>query len=383
MCSSNDVPRGQEAGTESSQASDTMGATDTGSRSTVEKHSGKRREKVRHINKINSLQRVRNRGRHRIQSLNNKVPWKRNNSKGIKAGNTGPLKRSRKRGPRIPRDTNMDFKPPILPVTCGQVKGMLYKEKMKEGISAKCVRTKDGKQLTLKEFEVEGSHERSKNWRLSVRCGGWPLKCLIQKGHLPDPPRTRRKTIPEFHSDEFIDPYPENFNECEVCRKRGKLFCCDTCPRSFHEKCHICHIDPDRNPWSCIFCQIKSIPESRPCQESEVLKRKMLHEEWLKCQFLLLKVYCCSESPFFASKPNNSEKSAEDLKECMWLNKIRIKLTWKLYTQVNGFVQDMRLIFQNHRAIYWDHEFLRLGIQLEAKFEYHFRNIFAIQETSK
>lgn len=48
------------------------------------------------------------------------------------------------------------------------------------GISAKCIETKDGKQLTLKEFEIEGNHEKSKNWRLSVRCGGWPLKCLIQ-----------------------------------------------------------------------------------------------------------------------------------------------------------------------------------------------------------
>lgn len=48
------------------------------------------------------------------------------------------------------------------------------------GISAKCIEMTDGKQLTLKEFEIEGNHEKSKNWRLSVRCGGWPLKLLIQ-----------------------------------------------------------------------------------------------------------------------------------------------------------------------------------------------------------
>ncbi|XP_014395499.1 PREDICTED: nuclear autoantigen Sp-100 isoform X2 [Myotis brandtii] len=189
--------------------------------------------------------RMRSRGRDRIQSLNNRVPRKRSKPKGTKAVNTRPLKRSRKRGPRIPRDKHMNFKHSILTVTCGPAKGELYKEKMKQGISAKCIKTKNGKQLTLKEFEIEGNHERSKNWRLSVRCDGYPLKYLIKKGFLPDPPRTR-KIVPDSHSDNIIDPYPENSNICEMCHKGGTLFCCDTCPRSFHDSCHIRHIDPDR-----------------------------------------------------------------------------------------------------------------------------------------
>ena len=36
-------------------------------------------------------------------------------------------------GPRVPRDTNMDFQRDQLPVTCGEAKGILYKEKMKKG----------------------------------------------------------------------------------------------------------------------------------------------------------------------------------------------------------------------------------------------------------
>ncbi|XP_053511250.1 nuclear autoantigen Sp-100 isoform X2 [Artibeus jamaicensis] len=387
MCLSKGVPRSQEARTENSQASD-MDIMDIGKNSTLEKHSGKRREKRRHIDKINNFLKGKNRSTHRLQALSYRVSRIRSKPKGIKAVKTGPLKRCRKRVPRIPRDTNMDFRPPQLPVTCGRAKGILYKEVMKQGISAKCVEMEDGKQLTLKEFEIKGNHEKSKNWRLSVRCGGWPLKVLIQEGHLPDPPRTRKKMIPESHRDDFIDPYPENSNECEVCCKKGKLFCCDTCPRSFHNKCHICHIDPDRNPWSCIFCQIKAIPkncpENQPChQESEVLERQMLSEEKLKCEFLLLKVYSCPESPFFASKPYYSKQALQGLQKCMWLDKIRKKLTWKVYGQVKDFVQDMRLIFQNHRTFYRDHKFIRLGLQLEAKFEDNFKNVFAVQEISE
>ncbi|CAK7321889.1 Nuclear autoantigen Sp-100 [Vulpes lagopus] len=420
MYLSKGISRGQGTRTENSQASDMMDTMDIGNNPT----SGKHNEKI-----------MRRRGRHRIQSLSSRALWNRGKPKGRKTTNTGPLRRGRKRGPRIPRDIHMDFHRPELPVTCGEAKGILYKEKMKQGTSEKCIKGENGSWFTLREFEVEGNHSRSKNWKMSVRCGGFPLKNLIENKYLPDPPRRRKRrksqrekekqrhrqremqapctgsptrdSIPGLQdsalgqrqalnhcttqesSNNFFDPYPENSNICEVCRGPGRLFCCDTCPKSFHETCHIHHIDANRDPWSCIFCRIKALQKKCPQsqlrhQASEVLKRRMVPEEQLKCEFVLLKVYCCSKSLFFASKPHYSRGASHGPKKPMWLNKIKKKLNMKLYLQVEGFVRDMYLIFQNHRAFYKDNQkFIKLGLQLEGIFESTFKNTFAIQETGE
>ncbi|XP_059023746.1 nuclear autoantigen Sp-100 isoform X17 [Mustela lutreola] len=320
-------------------------------------------------------------------SLDNQGNWKRKcvptSGEGRKPVITRSLRRGRKRGPRIPRDTRINFYLLELPVTCGEAKGTLYKEKMIQGTSEKCIQGVDGRWFTLREFEVEGKYSRSKNWKTSVRCGGFTLKDLIKKKYLPEPPRRRRRkqTTPEPSKD-FFDPYPGNSNICEVCRRPGKLFCCDTCPKSFHETCHIHHIDVNREPWSCLFCMIKALQPSQQCHQiSEVLQRRMVPEEQLKCEFVLLKVYCCSKSPFFASRPHYSNNASHGPTKLMWLNKIKKKLNKKLYLRVKGFVQDMCLIFENHRAFYKDNQkFIKLGFQLEDIFMNTFGNIFAIQE---
>uniref|UniRef100_A0AC11BBP0 SP110 nuclear body protein n=1 Tax=Ovis aries TaxID=9940 RepID=A0AC11BBP0_SHEEP len=127
-----------------------------------------------------------------------------------------------------PKDETFDFHSPELPVTCGEAKGILYKEKMKQGSSEKCIQNEKGVWFTPNEFEIEGKRKRSKNWKRSVFCGGNSLEKLLQKGILICP-----------SSRKHLKTEQENSKECEVCCKGGSLLRCDTCPRFFHEDCHI------------------------------------------------------------------------------------------------------------------------------------------------
>ncbi|XP_077874316.1 nuclear autoantigen Sp-100 isoform X14 [Ictidomys tridecemlineatus] len=383
LCSPKGVPGGQEATVESDQASHPTDTTDVGNNSALGKDSGERRGKRLH--KVNHLQKEIKKGRHRFHSIqNNVLPRKRGWPKGRKRVNVKPLKRGRKRGPTIPREKNVNFNLPKLPVTCGEAKGTLDKKQFKQGAQMRSIRTEDGKWLTPRDFEIRGNHAAAKNWKLSLRCHGWTLKELIEAGHLPKPPITRKKRkTRESLNNVLVDPYQKNSNKCEVCRQEKQLVFCSTCSRSYHQNCHIPPVDAQRSQWSCTLCRTKAWekhPESQPCHlESEVLKRPMLPEEQLKCELILLKVYCYSQSAFFAQEPYYTQ----DPQEHMWLNKVKERLNKKKYHRVQGFVRDMRLIFLNNKAFYRNHKFIQLPLKIEAIFEKYFKNIFSIQETSE
>ncbi|XP_060266479.1 sp110 nuclear body protein isoform X18 [Ovis aries] len=261
-------------------------------------------------------------------------------------GGTGHLKAQRgrvSRGARTekPKDETFDFHSPELPVTCGEAKGILYKEKMKQGSSEKCIQNEKGVWFTPNEFEIEGKRKRSKNWKRSVFCGGNSLEKLLQKGILICP-----------SSRKHLKTEQENSKECEVCCKGGSLLRCDTCPRFFHEDCHIPPSEAERSPWSCTFCRIKeSSGNQQGLQESEVRARSMQPEEQLKCEFLLLKAYCHPQSSFFAETPCNIRDYGDPFREAMWLDLVKERLTEKVYTMA-WFLRDMRLIFHNHKTFF-------------------------------
>ncbi|XP_036175407.1 nuclear body protein SP140-like protein isoform X5 [Myotis myotis] len=178
----------------------------------------------------------------------------------------------RRRRTKMRTDETVDFKAEILPVTCGEMVGMLIKRKLKRGATVKCIRREDGNWYTPREFEVAGGYEKSSNWKNSVCCGGTTLKNL-------------KEYLPELPGKGGMKKKLNKVEKCKICGDEGKLFNCSRCFSFFHKDCYIPPVDPKRIGWICTFCTIKMSSRSQQCySESEVLERQMVPEEKLKCE---------------------------------------------------------------------------------------------------
>ncbi|XP_023617957.1 sp110 nuclear body protein-like isoform X7 [Myotis lucifugus] len=279
-------------------------------------------------------------------------------------------KRSRKH-----KEENANFHSEILPVTCGKIEGMLYVKKFEQGTKRKCIRSQDGNWFNPKEFEEKAGYGTSKScWKTRVRSNGNTLKSLMKKGRLPTPPAERSRSK-KLRSSEV----------CKICCREGNLFCCITCLSFFHGDCHLPPVETERSPWRCTLCRVKECSGSQQsARESEVLARLMGPESQLKCEFLLLMLYCHSEGNGFPNIQRDTYRieNFQCMADFLVLDEIKKKLIERRYLNVMEFMQDVRRIFLVHRASKKCNNFC-WGIRQEEKFELNFKQVFAVQETEQ
>nr|XP_020831081.1 nuclear body protein SP140-like protein [Phascolarctos cinereus] len=261
--------------------------------------------------------------------------------------------------------------------------GRLYKNRFATVYQGKCILTESGWYTPL-EFLAKDPEIDITTWTHSIRSGGLTLQTLIENDILKL--HTSDCSCIICHEE---DPFPENNDECFMCVDGGKLFCCDSCPKSFHKDCHIPSVSPESAEWNCTFCIIrknkeKEDPENSHCwQEFEVLKQRMYPVQQLKCEYLLMRMYCCSESFLFIKDPCRYKVYSQRVREPMWLDQVKERLSDETYNTVEGFVLDMRLIFYNCKKFNKDNQFGHLGAKLEAKFERDFKEVFDIKEADE
>ncbi|XP_068949918.1 nuclear body protein SP140-like protein [Petaurus breviceps papuanus] len=267
-------------------------------------------------------------------------------------------------------------------VTCRMGSGHLYKNRFASVYKGKCILTERGWYTPLEFLAIDPEFDIT-NWTHSIRSGGLTLQTLIENDIL--------KLHPDSCSCDLCkDPFPENDDECFICKGEGNLFCCDSCPKSFHSNCHIPSISSESSAeWNCTFCIMrknkeKEDPKNTHChQESEVLKQRMYPEQQLKCEFLLMKMYYYRESFLFIIDPRHCKAYSPCVREPMWLNQVKERLSDENYNTVEGFVLDMRLIFNNCKKFNKENHFGYVGAKLEVKFERDFKAVFDIREADE
>ncbi|XP_056671323.1 nuclear body protein SP140-like isoform X25 [Monodelphis domestica] len=269
-------------------------------------------------------------------------------------------------------------------VKCQKSTGILYKKRFASVYRGKCILT-ETQWCTPAEFLCPDSEMDLVSWTHNIFTGSLSLQTLIEN------------EILKLHADSCACtickgdyPFPENSDDCFVCAEEGYLFCCDSCPKSFHENCHIPTIPENCAEFICTFCIIKKNKAMRAQQsiryqeESQVIKHPMNIEHQMKCEFLLLRMYCRMESVPFTKDPCQQIKNySKQIRNPMWLDQVKERLSNETYNIVEGFVLDVRQIFYNCKKFNKNNYFGLLGAKLETEFEKDFKAVFDIKEEDK
>ncbi|XP_037647796.1 nuclear body protein SP140-like isoform X3 [Sebastes umbrosus] len=279
----------------------------------------------------------------------------------------------------------------VFKVTCGALAGTLHKKRFASGTRGKSIRTETS-WMSPEEFIKKASCPTDASWRKDIKYEGEPLSVLLEANILSIDSllctcRNCNPSVTDLESQ-------KNDDECSICKieeeEEEELVVCDYCPRSFHQKCHLPHVEDtilgDDSIWMCTFCVFRTSREWLHWDELEreaVMSRQISqHAGMLQCQYLLLYLSSADEEQIFASNPClYLQNYSMVIKTPMWLVNIADKLQEQLYKTVGEFVSDVQLIFTNCASYNRDNaEYLAAGNRLKELFDGEMKSVFNISE---
>jgi len=136
---------------------------------------------------------------------------------------------------------------------------------------------------------------------------------------------------------------------CFVCNQgcdehSGELVCCESCPKVYHNICHIPKIRVDvkdlPDDWRCTRC--KNI-------RSQELSDKFTDKEQMLCSKVLLHCYETPDhsEPFHNPIPRTVPRYYDVIKKPICFKEIALKISDLKYSNILEFIEDMNQVFIN------------------------------------
>ncbi|XP_034395971.1 nuclear body protein SP140-like protein [Cyclopterus lumpus] len=274
----------------------------------------------------------------------------------------------------------------VFRVTCRAAAGTLHAKRFSSGTCGKSIRTETN-WMTPVEFLKVASCPTDASWKKEIQCEGGPLSVLIEANILRIHSLLCNCLLCKPDGTDLENW--KNDDECCVCRREDEddLVVCDHCPRSFHQKCHLPHVEDvilgDKRLWMCTFCIFRTNREYFYWEEleREAAMSRQISQRMLQCQYLFLCLCTADEEQIFAMNPLYLNDYSSVIKTPMWLGHIADQLQNQLYWTVGEFVNDVQLIFSNC-ALYNRNnaEFFASGNRLKELFDREFKSVFNINE---